>query len=651
MRVATVVASSYERSPALPRLALAPELGRAIYDRFALSDTAFAVEWFEGHRDFPEELEGVLGELPAAVDTLLFYFTGYVVWQPGRTPALGLDAPRPRAFPLSRLCGILDRFCAEYLLVLDVTEQGHPGGVVADAIRDVLAEHAPRAGGLVAVAPTPPVDVGASLAGLVLRSLAALEGQPNDVTTHALYQQMSPELTWLDASAAVRYAAPSSDCVLLPGLGSDAAPSGLLALARYAAGLRQRRAYAELADVYQSMLDVRERGTTHELARRIGELCRSELGDPWRAIHALEHLLVTDGASAALRFELSELYVATDQRDLALEHCLEGLALEPRDVAGYRRARWLFERTAQIDRAWNAAQALTCLGVADQEEAEAADRHRPEGLQAATATLTEEHWATGLSHPRRHAALEQVLKLVSTPAMEYRLAQKKHLWVPDPTLRQDPKTSTTTLCRSLTWTARLLGVPAPELYVHASDRAEMHAAPALQPTTRVSKAFATGLSLPELAFLWGRHLTYFRPDHYLRVFYPTLEEMTSVLLAAMLASDWDPQRVREHDPDTTRLATHLRRTLDESALGLLRAATKKLTPAKGRARLGDWVRSVARVANRAGLLACGDVRVAAEMIHRFPIEAPDVDEVGDLLQFSLTEAYAELRERLGVAVG
>jgi tetratricopeptide (TPR) repeat protein len=648
MRVATVVASSYERSPALPRLARAPEFGRAIYDRLALPDTAFAVEWFEGHRDFPEELEWLIGELPVAADTLLFYFSGHLVWQPGRVPALGLDAPRPRAFPISRLCGILDRFCAEYLLVLDVTEQGHPAGVVADAVREVLTEHLPRAGGLLAVASTPPVDVGSSLTGLVLRSLAALEGQPSDVTVHALYQQMGPELAWLDASAAVRYAPPSSDFVLLPS--APAPPSNLVALARHASGLRQRRAYTELADVYQSMLDVRQRGTTHELARRIGELCRSELGDPWRAIHALEHVLVTDGGSAPLRFELSELYVVTDQRDLALEHCLEGLALEPRDVAAYRRARWLFERTAQIDRAWNAAQALTCLGVADQEEAEAADRHRPEGLQPATSTLTEEHWATGLSHPRRHAALEQVLRVVATPAMEYRLAQKKHLWVPDPTLRQDPKTSTTTLCRSLTWTARLLGVPAPELYVHASDRAEMYAAPALQPTTRVSKAFATGLTLPELAFLWGRHLTYFRPDHYLRVFYPTLEEMTSVLLAAMVASDGDPQRMREHDPDTTRLATYLRRTLDESALGLLRSATKNLTAVKGRARLGDWVRSVARVANRAGLLACGDVRIAAEMIHRFPIEAPDVDEVGDLFQYSLSQAYAELRQRLGVAL-
>jgi hypothetical protein len=108
--------------------------------------------------------------------------------------------------------------------------------------------------------------------------------------------------------------------------------------------------------------------------------------------------------------------------------------------------------------------------------------------------------------------------------------------------------------------------------------------------------------------------------------------------------------VREHDPETARLANHLCRTLDESALGLLKTATKKLTAAKGRARLGDWVRSVARVANRAGLVACGDVRVAAEMIHRFPIEAPDVDEVGDLLQYSLTEAYADLRQRLGVAL-
>jgi tetratricopeptide (TPR) repeat protein len=626
-----------------------------MYDRLVQPDAAFAVEWFEGHRDFPEELEGLLGELPAYPESVLLYFSGYLVWQPGRTPALGLDALRPRAFPLSRLCALLDRVTSEYLLVLDVTltEPDHAGPVVADAVCEVLSEHAPRAGGLLAVSPTASVEVSSALTGLVLRSLAALEGQGSDVTARALYEQMGPEFAWLDASVAVRYLQPGSDFVLLPGPGMAAAPSAeLVALARQAADLRQRREWSELADTYQAMLDFREPGMADEIARRLGALCRAELGDPWRAVHALEHVLVSGGASAPLRFELSELYVATDHVDLAVEHCLEGLALEPREGSAYRRARWLFERTGQTDRAWNAAAALSCLGAADDDEAELADRHRPEGLQAATATLTEEHWNRGLARPRHHAALEHVLKIVAGPAMEYRLealAKRKLLPALDPTLRQDPKTSTTTLCRSLTWTARLLGVPAPELYVHTSDRAEMHATPALQPTTRVSKAFASGLTLPELAFLWGRHLTYFRPDHYLRVFYPTLEEMTSMLLAAMLASDWDPQRMRDHDPDTARLAAHLHRALDEPALGVLRAATKKLTAANGRARLYDWVRSVARVANRAGLLACGDVRVAAVMSHRFPIEAPDVDEVGDLLQYSLSEAYAELRQRLGVA--
>jgi hypothetical protein len=657
MRLAIVVASAYERSPALRSLRAAPEMARAVYDRLLVPDADFVVEWFEGHRDFPEELEGMLMELPTLPESVLLYFGGYLVWQVGRSPALGLDAPRPRAFPLSRLCGLLDRFSTEYRLVLDValTEPGHPGAMVADAISDVVGEHAPSAGGLLGIGSVASMAESRSLTGIWLRSLSELEGRGLDVTLRAVHGQMGPELAWLEASEAVRLAEPGGDFVFLPGgaLHSAPPPHEFVGLARQAARHRQVQDWPGLADVYQSMLDLGQASDGQELGRRLGALCRVELHDPWRAVHALEHVVVTHGSSAPLRFELSELCMATDQLDLAVEHCVEGLGLEPRDASAYRRARWLFERTGQTDRAWNAAAALSCLGVADEGEAEFANRHRPEGLMPATATLTEEHWNHALARPRRHPALEQVLQIVSAPAIQHRLqtlTKKKRLCVPDPNLRQDPKTSTTTLCRSLTWTARLLGVPAPELYVHASDEAEMRATPAPQPVTRVSKAFASGLTLPELAFLWGRHLTFFRPDHYLRVFYSTVDEMTSVLLGAMLAGEGDPERSRGHDPDTVRLGAHLRATLGQEELGVLRAATRKLTAANGRARVQGWVQSVARVANRAGLVACGDVHVAARMIQRFPIEAPEVDQVGDLTQYSLSDAYAELRRRLGVAL-
>ena len=42
-----------------------------------------------------------------------------------------------------------------------------------------------------------------------------------------------------------------------------------------------------------------------------------------------------------------------------------------------------------------------------------------------------------------------------------------------------------------------------------------------------------GPSAKDLAFLAGRHLTYYRPEYHVLIYYPTREELTNLLLAAV----------------------------------------------------------------------------------------------------------------------
>src|SRR6185503_17837453 len=97
----------------------------------------------------------------------------------------------------------------------------------------------------------------------------------------------------------------------------------------------------------------------------------------------------------------------------------------------------------------------------------------------------------------------------------------------------DLETSTTMLSRSLTWTGRVLGIPAPRLFVFSEVDGDLVMLPGTEPTAIASRSVASGLGLAELAFLWGRHLSYYRPEHYLLVHFATLQALGAVLLAAL----------------------------------------------------------------------------------------------------------------------
>ena len=51
-------------------------------------------------------------------------------------------------------------------------------------------------------------------------------------------------------------------------------------------------------------------------------------------------------------------------------------------------------------------------------------------------------------------------------------------------------------------------------------------------------------------------------------------------------------------------------------------------------------------------LACGDLSVAAELVRKHPVRGQTVedDQVSDLMCFAVSDEYAKLRGRLGVAI-
>jgi hypothetical protein len=167
------------------------------------------------------------------------------------------------------------------------------------------------------------------------------------------------------------------------------------------------------------------------------------------------------------------------------------------------------------------------------------------------------------------------------------------------------------------------------------------------PTTAIGPSVLSGLSIAELGFVCGRHITYYRPEHYSLVFYPTLPELTSLFLAAL--SSARPKMAVPKDKALEKLRKHFDDDLGDEKTEALEAAVVRFEKAGGRVDLAAWIRSVELTAQRAGMLLLADPRTALAMLKKEKRAIADVkpeERVADLLAFLASSAAAELRQRL-----
>jgi hypothetical protein len=282
------------------------------------------------------------------------------------------------------------------------------------------------------------------------------------------------------------------------------------------------------------------------------------------------------------------------------------------------------------------------------------EQFRPDGPIRPTTALEESLWDECLRAPGADPIVCDVLRAISDAAIALRLealAAKNKLPVLDLELKQD-KTSTASVVRTFVWAARALGIKAPDLYLLEDVPSGIAAIPAKVPATALGPQVRTGQTVQQLSFLAGRHLTYYRPEHYALVFFPTLADLSALVLAAVRLVI--PGISVPPAPDGEgSVASQLGGRLTEDAKRDLEAAVARLDARGGKLDLLAWIRHVELTASRAGLLLAGDLRVAARILSA---ESRSIGELsaetkrGDLLAFTASDGYGKLRERMGVAI-
>jgi hypothetical protein len=393
------------------------------------------------------------------------------------------------------------------------------------------------------------------------------------------------------------------------------------------------------------------------LWHNLGLIYRDRMKDATSAIESFKMATRFKPDDAVERQILAELYESTDQTAAAVGELALVLQKDPLRVDPYRSLYKLYLRVHEYDRAWCMCAALTFLRKADPEEQRFFEDYRPRGMIQVKSRLDNEAWIRNLFHKDENLYIGKIFEMLTPAAIVAKANQlraQKQLPSLDKRFRQDPATSTVTFAKTFGWAAQVLGVQAPELYVRNDVPGALVAVPATPPASVAGQTVLTGFTPQELTFIVGKHLSSYRGEHYIKNLFPTLNELKVILFAGVkiVVQEFTVPGEMAQAVNTTasELVKHMQPVQRES----LKMVVQKWMEDGAKADLKRWMQGIEITACRAGLLLCADLEIAKKIIGaepQLPGDLPAGDKMRELLVFSVSEQYFNLRKTLGIAVG
>ncbi len=388
----------------------------------------------------------------------------------------------------------------------------------------------------------------------------------------------------------------------------------------------------------------------------LGLIYRDRLADKEKAIEAFRMGSRMKPEDMTEHLILSELYEESEQVDLAIEEYQAILRLDPMRVDPYRKLYTLFLTKQTYDEAWCLASALVFLRQAGDEERQFFEDYRPQGLPAVKSRLDNESWLRRLFHEDESLYLGKIFEFITPAALRAKvdqMRQKNEVPVLDARFRQDPATSTVTFARTFGWAVNVLGLPMPQLYVRSDVPGALSHVPVDPPASLAGQTVLSGFTPQDLTFIVGKHVSYYRPEHYIKAIFPTVTELTVLLFAGIKLIAPDQGVPPELANQVAATAKSLGQYMQPVHLEGLRLAVRKFLAEDGRANVKRWAQTCEMTSARAGFLLCGDLEVAKKIIAAEPQLPGDLtpqEKLKELLVFSVSDAYFKVRAQLGLAI-
>lgn len=379
------------------------------------------------------------------------------------------------------------------------------------------------------------------------------------------------------------------------------------------------------------------------LARNLGEINRSRLGNLEEALKAYSVVVKLTPDDRAARGIVAELCVMLDRYEDAARHLFRLIQQDVVQAEPYHEMVRIYCAIERLDAAWCYCAALGAMGQQhpDEEQLYQMGLARQDGLQVGTMEALD--WRL-LTWADKNHALDALFRRLFAVIGPHLARSPKSLGLKSAADRKHP-------------VMRIIGDHvAPVMARGLPDAWLKDDATGISTTIADSPALVIGGDVGErapgeVAFHAARQLYLLTNDH----FFATLEDdvdRREARLAVMIATAhrWIDPRVPEEGTDAS-IAEILAGLPDEHKA----AIAQLLAPVISEPDYGipKWLDAIEHTSNRLGLLICNDLETALHLLKRVerPLgRATAAERTRALLLFALSEPYFELRRRLGYAV-
>jgi tetratricopeptide (TPR) repeat protein len=421
----------------------------------------------------------------------------------------------------------------------------------------------------------------------------------------------------------------------------------------------QQRDWKGLERAYRKMLHrVTNKGQNDlefNLWHGLGLIYRDRLGQPDAGVEAFKMSSRLKPEDMVERQILAELYERNNQIDKAVAELQDVLARDPMRVDPYQALYKLYMKAGQFDQAWCIAAALAFLNKADGEQRAFFEERRPKGMLQFRARIDNDVWVRGIFHPEQDKILGKIFEMITPAARTAKLLQLKgSRQLPELPAKflQDPASTTLTFAKSFFFAAQVLNITPPRLYVRNDVPGALTVAPMDPPSSVAGSSVLSGFTPQELMFLIGKHLTYYRGEHYLKTLFPSLSELKTMLFAAMKLVSPEFPLPPDIAAGVTPVAQELAKYMQPIQADGLRLVVKHFVDAGAKADIKRWMQTSEITAARAGFLLCGDLEMAAKLIRAEPVVAGELapsEKLKELIQYAVSDQYFLIRKTLGIA--
>ncbi|HEX8792162.1 MAG TPA: tetratricopeptide repeat protein [Polyangiaceae bacterium] len=397
-----------------------------------------------------------------------------------------------------------------------------------------------------------------------------------------------------------------------------------------------------------------DRARIVQVLGQLGELYRKFLNEPELAIDAYEAAQAFEPDNRERAEVLAELYASDVEQYLDKAVKSQGAILKrnPYRVESYKLLRKLYTEARKADAAWCLCQALAVLNLAEPDEERFYRRHRGDNAAPAQAVLDEEDWGDLLAHEDADPLVTRIFAAIQPTIIRSRTQPLEALGY-DPRYRIELQQHPYPVSQTLYYVQGVLGFAAPPVFQNPNDPAGLGFLHAHTPAIVLGRAaFESVVPNQSLAYVAGRHMTYYRPGFYVRHLVPTGTGLKAWLFAAIkLCVPQFPVA-----PDLQGQVSEAMNLMKQDFQGvqkeIMTSMVSKLLQSGGAIDLKKWVAAIDLTADRAGFLLAHDLATATEVMRATEdaSSVPAKERVKEIVLFSISEEYLALREKLQVTV-